>query len=228
MHMTKWLGITGVSLACTFIAGSAFAQNAPPAQVGFQMALRTGYAIPMGAADKNEFGTEEKMSDFTGGQVPLIIDIGGKVIPSLFLGAYLGFGFGGVAGATKNLCDTNGVDCSTASVRVGIEGQFHFIPDGDTNPWIGYGFGYESMAVGGSKNGQDFSVAVAGLEPVHLMGGLDFRLSRVFGLGPFVDYSIGTYSHIQLKENGASTDGDVTSTATHSWLTLGARFVFFP
>jgi hypothetical protein len=60
------------------------------------MALRTGYSVPLGSVTENL-----SMSDSVSGQVPILIDIGGKPIPNLFVGGYLGLGFGGVAGATK-------------------------------------------------------------------------------------------------------------------------------
>ena len=60
------------------------------------------------------------------------------------------------------------------------------------------------------------------------MGGLDFRLSHGFGLGPFVDFSLGTNTKDDNKVNSASSSQSIDQTAGHQWLTLGVRGVLFP
>lgn len=84
--------------------------DAPPARVGFQMAVRTGFSLPMGNVSANP-GAD--MSEFFSGQVPLFFDIGGKVIPNLFVGGYLGLGFGGTAGNLRAACDASNATCTT-------------------------------------------------------------------------------------------------------------------
>lgn len=61
------------------------------------------------------------------------------------------------------------------------------------------------------------------------MAGLDFRLGRVFGLGPFIDFSVGEYfrAHIDIGDSTA-IDGTLAQTAVHEWLAFGVRGVFFP
>src|SRR4051794_2710215 len=76
----------------------------PPAHVGFQLGIRTGYALPMGKATASGAG----MSDLFSGQVPLFVEIGGKPSPNVFIGGYLGLGFGGSA---DKACDRSGVSC---------------------------------------------------------------------------------------------------------------------
>jgi len=177
------------------------------------MALRTGYALPLGKAEE-----DLEMKDFASGQVPIFIEVGGKPIPHLFIGGYLGFGFGGPAGLLKEAC---GGRCSAASFRIGVEGQLHILPAGLANPWLGYGIGLESIAIGTSG---DDSVGLAGVELARFSAGVDFRLTKVFGVGPFVDFSMGNYSSISV----GSLSADIERQAMHEWLTLGARFVFFP
>lgn len=209
------------------------ANGAPPARVGFQMALRTGYAVPMGKArgGTNADGSTNgfAMSDGFSGQVPIFIEIGGKVIPNIFVGGYLGLGFGGAAGQFDTLCSQGGLTCVTVGLRLGAEIQYHVLPGEKTNPWLGYGFGFESVAIGMSASGQTFTDSFSGLEFAHLMGGVDFRLSRVFGIGPFVDFSLGQYTSYHVEAPGiGSQDGDVQTTAMHEWLAFGARGTFFP
>jgi len=71
------------------------------------------------------------------------------------------------------------------------------------------------------------SLDFGGLEFAHFMGGADFRISRVFGVGPFIDLSLGKFSKVSNDTNFSSTSGDAQH-ATHAWIMLGARFVFLP
>jgi hypothetical protein len=187
------------------------------------MALRTGYSVPLGS-----FAENSSMSDWLSGQVPLLIDIGGKPIPNLFVAGYLGLGFGGVAGQLKAVCDANRADCLAVSVRLGAEVQYHILPDQLANPWIGYGIGFEGASLSESVGGNTTTDSVSGFEFAHLMAGVDLRTSGIFGFGPFVDAAFGTYTSETTKINGVSTDRSIDKTAGHQWLTFGLRGVFFP
>ncbi len=174
--------------------------------------------MPLGNVEQ---GT--KMSDVTSGQVPFIVDIGAKPIPELFLGGYFGLAFGGEAGAQDQACTLNGGGCVSVGVMVGIEAQYQILPEAKADPWIGYGIGIESLAVSEGSSGGD-SAGLGGVQFARLSGGVDFRLSRTFGVGPFLDYSLGKYSSFSIGSNSQ----DIADRATHGWLTIGARFVFFP
>jgi hypothetical protein len=194
----------------------------PPARVGFQLGLRTGLAVPLGYSSKGE-----EMSNVFAPQVPIIVEIGGKVLPQLFVGGYLALGFGGAAGEAKESC--GGSTCIGIGTRFGAEVQYHFLPDAQTNPWIGYGIGYESAGMVFAEGSRTGTVSYNGFEFGHFMGGVDFRLSRTFGLGPFAGLSIGQYRRITY-ENGVRNiaSGDISETAIHEWFMLGLRTVFFP
>jgi hypothetical protein len=209
------------------ISSEGKADQPPPAHSGFQLALRTGYAIPLGSFD-DEPGAD--MSKIYSGQVPFIVDIGGKIGKYVFLGGYLGLGIGGTGDLLSPACDLSGASCATATFRTGIEVEYNFLPDRLANPWVGYGIGYESSAAGISVPGQsDRSFSGQGIEFAHLLGGVDFRLGRVFGIGPFVDFSVGEYFHAHIDVgNSTALDGSIDQTAIHEWLTFGVRGVFFP
>ena len=190
------------------------------------MALRTGYAIPMGKATNAD---RDDMSESFGGQVPLFIEIGGKPHPNFFVGGYLGIGFGPAAGAVKSFCDDGGITCTEIGVRLGAEFQYHILPEAMANPWIGYGIGYESTGIAMSAGGQTGNFTATGLEFAHFMAGVDFRLNRVLGIGPVVDFSLGQYSRVRTEFPGsAARDLEIADKAMHEWLALGVRVVFFP
>jgi hypothetical protein len=220
------LGFSALAAAQDEDPEAAVRHTPPPAHRGFQMALRTGFSMPFG---KVEGEGDTKMSDFVSGQVPLFVEIGGKPIKNLFIGGYMGVAFGGTAGDTSDLCDASDIDCIAVSTRLGAEIQYHILPDQDLNPWIGYGFGFESVSIAITKGDEDGTVTNGGFEFGHFMAGLDFRITRVFGVGPFVDFSLGRYYRYRVDAPGLEdVDRDHDETAFHEWLTLGARFVFFP
>ena len=160
-----------------------------PAQEGFQLAVTQSLAIPMG---QRQPGMSE--GETYGVQFPFIVDLGGRPIPHLYIGGFAGLALGG------------GPSGLSADLRLGADAKYFFMPDRKLDPWAGLALGYEGQA-----NGEDDSDAAV---EFHIMGGLDFRLSHVFGVGPFADLSLGTYG---------GADG-----AVHAWLQLGARLVLFP
>lgn len=203
--------------------------EAPAARTGFQIALRTGVAVPLGEVDKGE-----AMSDSFGVQVPIVADIGYKFLPQLFVGAYLGLAVGGVGDKIKQACDKVVVDCTAVGLRFGVEGQFHILPEGRWNPWVGYGIGYEISGASGTspRSNDKLTAALGGVEFAHFMAGLDYRISRVVGLGPFADFSLGQYATATVEQtlNGVTTrtNGDLKDKALHEWLLLGVKVTFFP
>jgi hypothetical protein len=199
--------------------------GAPAAQTGFQLAIRSGIQVPAGSVSGEP---NDGMSDVFATQWPVMFEIGGKPTPHLFLGAYFGVGVGGAGGALADACARENATCVAANVRLGFEIQYHGAPDKKTNPWIGYGIGYESSAVSGSGNGNNVTASVVGPEYAHFSAGLDFRLSHTVGLGPVVGLSLGQYTHAKTEINGTTNEGDIQNTALHEWVSLGLRLVFFP
>jgi len=231
-------GLAAVAVAVVVVIvvtpSHAFADT-PPANRGFQLALRTGASVPFGKA-MNDLDS----SEFSGVQVPFLVDVGGKPLPELFLGGYVGFAFGSPAGTTADFCEAVDAGCAGFGWRIGAEVQYQFIPDGKVNPWVGYGIGWEAVGFGIAQDDEDasneddeeavFAAALAGYEFAHLMGGADFRLNKVVGLGPFVDVSFGRYTKVGFAndDNARSEDIDDSDEATHGWVTFGIRVVFFP
>jgi hypothetical protein len=206
-------------------APEAGVDGAPAAQTGFQLAIRSGVQIPAGSVSG---APNDGMSDVFATQWPVMLEIGGKPITHLFLGAYFGVGVGGAGGALADACTRANATCVAANVRFGVEIQYHGAPDKKTNPWIGYGIGYESSAVSGSGNGNTVTASVVGPEYAHFSAGLDFRLSHTVGLGPVLGLSLGEYNHAKTEGNGTINEGDIQNTALHEWVSLGLRVVFFP
>ena len=232
----------------TLAARPAFAQSAdrtspegsteaPPPRTGFQLALRTGVALSMGTAFGPTAGAPSTgMHEFVPVQVPLVADVGYKLTPNLFVGAYGGIAVGG--GGDVFGCGQGDVSCTSLSLRGGLLAQYHFLPDRKVDPWIGYGIGYEHTGVTPS-NPPSYSVggtfSLAGWDYAHLMAGADFRLGTLLGVGPFADFSLGRYTvsstsgdAVNMPIGWTETSADLPSTALHEWLMLGVRGTLFP
>lgn len=206
----------------------------PEGSTGFQMALRTGAQFPMGDA------TGEPADSFArryAWQWPVAIDLGVKLMPSLFVGAYFGFGIGSTGSDTRleAECDDddenleNEISCNAASIKLGLEGHFSFAPSSRTNPWIGYGVGYESASawISDTENGYDETVRLNGFTYAELSFGLDLR-HRV-GFGPYVSAAIGGFTRTTTEVGGKKVfEGPIDDQALHAWINLGFRFVVNP
>jgi hypothetical protein len=197
---------------------------------GFQMAFRTGLSIPIGSAkdvdpeDVTTIGGRSSMSDLASWQIPVQLDVGGKPNKYFFLGGYVGFGFGLASGELSGSCDRLRLDCRAMSFRIGAQVHYSVSPDEWVNPWLGYGLGYTSLSVG--DDGQETSFR--GFDFGHFMAGLDLRVSRMFGIGPFVDFTVGKYAHRTIDTNAASVSRDIDGRSFHYWLTIGPRIVLLP
>lgn len=216
-----------LALALLFTGGEARADDAPPAHRGFQLGVRTGAAVPFG-----KVSATTNMSDAFGVQAPLVFDLGWKPLRQLFVGAFVGAAIGGAAGQVQTTCDQLGVSCVGIGYRAGILAEWSFRPENTVNPWFGYGFGYELGSSNGSNDKTTIKSSFRGFEFAHLLAGVDFRLQEYFGIGPFVDAALGSYSVAQSETNVggrvAKRGGVIDDTSLHVWLTFGVRLVLLP
>ena len=217
------------ALACLLLGppSEARAAEPPPAQRGFQLAIRTGVALPFGNVSPTL-----PMSDALSAQLPFLLDIGAKPFRYVFVGAYLGVAVGAAAGSIAESCSALAVSCMGLGFRGGLQVQVHIRPDKRLNPWIGYGFGYE---IGGSRGENETTTVknnVRGFEIGHFLAGLDIRVDDYFAAGPFVDVALGKYDLAESLINAGglvnTRGGQLEEKASHIWLILGARAVLFP
>lgn len=169
--------------------------------------------------------------------MPLEVGMGAKLVDVLYIGGYLNFGVGyeGDDAHTKARCEAGNdavddVSCSSFSLHAGLELRYTFAAEEAMSGWLGYGFGFESASQTISDAGRYSETSTAaGLELARLSGGLDFRFSRGFGLGPFAIMSIGRFTHQRTEINNVVTfSGALDNPALHVWVALGLRMVAFP
>jgi hypothetical protein len=230
-HDRWWLPIRQSLLIVLLTLGCSVlvADRAHAKDTGFEAGLRVGYGIPLGSA-----AGDADLSDGVGGQVPLILDVGYRVIPNLFLGLYAQYGFSWVGDTYDQLCDAPGASCSAHDIRLGIEGHLHFKPREKIDPWVGLGLGYEWLTVGAEASNVEVSTTFSGFEFVNLQAGLDIKAADNFYIGPFLALTIAQFSDASLDSDVPAlggefgADGDIEDKAVHEWLLLGVRGAYAP
>lgn len=206
---------------------------------GLALGLRTGYAVPFGkegtaSSTSQLFGDSDSgsLSDDLKGALPIWVDVGYRLDPALYLGAFFQYGFGFID--KKSIC-LDGFDCSASDVAFGANVHYHLSPAATFDPWIGAGLGYEFLNF--NFKGQippsgatiDGSLTLRG-PFFSLQAGGDLKATPDFAIGPFLSFSVGRYSRYSADVvstavgQGSTTDesGDVEN-STHEWLTIGVR-----
>jgi outer membrane protein W len=201
------------------MSSAAGADEVAARDPGFELGVRTGYALPFGKMD----GASKDINDSVSGQIPLWLDVGYRVTPNLVVAAYGQLGIG----LLKKDC-TSGTDCSVKDWRFGLAARYHFQPTSNLDPWISAGAGYEIFSIDGSQGSASASVTANGWELVNLQAGVDFQVSRAAYFGPFVSFSLDetTSENATATIPGMGTISASTSDfdkSLHEWLLIGVR-----
>jgi hypothetical protein len=218
-------GLLGLALVCGFPAAAYAIDDAssPKARIGWQAGIRIGYARPMGAI--RSYAKFELWRVFRE-QVPITFDVGYKPQPGLYLGVFASLlpGTGGTR--FEDVCASPG--CVVMGSRFGGVLIGNIRPDSWTNPWLGFGVGGDisSISVDDSRGGA--TLTLRGVDIAHFLGGMDVRVSRYFGIGPFVDLTLGVYTHSRVSTARQTTNAAIEDAWLHAWLYLGVRCVVFP
>jgi hypothetical protein len=191
---------------------------------------RVGYSVPFGSGGYNG---ADALSDAIKAALPLWFDLGYRVSPHVMVGGYAVYAFGWLGDSIGRACGGPDAECSTHDVRLGAQLQYRFAPSSSVDPWLGVGTGYEwlkfsltafSMNDPNSPRTVDFkwSTTSSGFQFLNLQGGVDLAPGResIGAFGPFVDFSIGQFSHLSCSGPLFCNEGD---TKTHEWLTIGIR-----
>ncbi|HEX3851197.1 MAG TPA: hypothetical protein VHW01_09555, partial [Polyangiaceae bacterium] len=188
----------------------------------FEIGARLGVALPMGHFVGDSAGaTMTSLSDAFVAEIPILIEAGYDVTPSLMLGIHVQYG-GLIDKTGDGTACPSGVSCSDHDIELGIEGQYHFAPSERIDAWVGLGFGYEQESETVSFEGQSQDYSLEGPQFLKLQGGTDFRISGLMTVGPFLSFSLAEYT--KATNDGQSTD--VPSKAVHEWLSLGVKGTF--
>jgi outer membrane protein W len=234
--MIRQLAAVCLGLGVWGASSTALAQT----DSGLALGLRVGYAIPMGKAGAVPSQTgaantrKDGLPDTVTGMVPLWFDVGYRLNPALYLGAFFQYGFAFVNKDNVTGCD-QGISCSAHDISFGANLHYHILPDAPFDPWLGVGFGYEfltgsesgSVVLGGQNITIDGSTTLKGFQFLVLEAGGDFKATPALAVGPFVNFALGKYatysSSVTLSSTSQDRSGDVQDSGLHEWLTFGLR-----
>jgi outer membrane protein W len=225
-------------LAAALVAAAAgAATGAELPGPGFEIGARAGYAFSAGNIGALPNGTDENLSTFVSGQLPLWLDVGYRITPALYLGGFFQYGFGFVNEDRQDGCRNANVSCSASDIRLGVMGRYHLSPAGPVLPWLGFGFGYEwgmfSVNVDQPLIGNpDTESTWSGFEFANFQAGADYHLAPRVAVAPFVSVSIGQYQSVSntttIGSTSTTANEDLAKKSLHEWILIGVRFAFMP
>ncbi|MGH7294434.1 MAG: hypothetical protein ACRELB_05865, partial [Polyangiaceae bacterium] len=202
--------------------------KADPTPTGLELGLRSGYAIPLGAATGGGTNGSNDLSKLYNGAIPIWVDAGYRLNPNLFIGAFFQYGIGllntSSSGAAQG-CSTPGVSCSGNDMKFGAQVHYHLMPDQTIDPWAGLGIGYEIASYSASAGGQSAGASFSGFQFVDIQAGADYKVMPNLGVGPFIDFSLGQFSSCSFSGAASAAGGScsIPQKAMHEWFTIGVK-----
>lgn len=209
------------------------------ANLGLQVGARLGYAVGIGSVYEGL-----AVYDASYGTLPLVVDVGWRALPELYVGAY-----GQLAPVflrtNPQSCPEN-FQCSARDWRFGLQADIHFLPRTSLDPYIGVGAGYEvlnttvngtapiPLPTGTVPGNVDSSVTERGWEFGNLTVGFDYRLSRGVGFGPFFTATLARFNVRESDRTVTVAGNNIPSApapvahSDHAQFIIGARGTFNP
>lgn len=189
----------------------------------FQLGLRTGFALGLGKIEGGAGGTE--LGDAATGQLPIWVDVGFRITPNWYAGAYASWGFvlakSESTPARDFVCDGE-ADCSGQSLRYGLQGQYHFAP-GRTSFWLGLGIGGESVQIDQTDAGVTWTAEASGIEFANLQLGVDFPTGESSTAGLFTALTVSQYANRSVETGSSPSSGGISNQELHHWIFVGLR-----
>lgn len=200
--LTAMLAPALIAILAGSVARAEDSPDATPnaAKAGFQAGVRVGYVNGLGVVYQGV-----NLNDATYGAIPVIVDLGWRIIPQLYAGLY--GQYAPVFLKTYPLTCPQGLTCAAQDWRFGVEADYHILPHYFIDPYVGLGFGYEVLhsSYHGSTIVQDSSgnfvqgtgdasVVDRGWEFGSLTVGADWRFNRMFAVGLFLVGTLGQYN----------------------------------
>jgi hypothetical protein len=197
-----------------------------PREWGPTIGGRIGLGLPYGSISNEG---EPSLDSVIGHKIPIWLELGYRFNRAVRTNLFFELA---PATVSSSICSVG--SCDAMDWRLGADLQFHLAPYvHQVDPWIGVGFGYEWLSfqsdavdpVSGAFLGRgDFHYR--GWEIVLFEGGLDFPLSRVFSVGPYLSWSLAQFAYVDTSTPAGSVSSSIFNQATHSWLEIGLKGTF--
>ena len=201
------------AVAAALIAAPLYAQEvsaqAPSktaaADNAFEITIGGGYAQGFGDISSRQ---QKDLTDLTSAGGELQLGFGYRIDPHLMVGVY----GTGARYATRDA--TSGANIWTATA--GLQGNYHFLPMNEWDPWIGLSSGWRGMWI--SNNGTD---ARHGLDIAKLTAGVDYRVSPEFAVSPYA--SVGMTAFLAEKLASQNEFGTLHDPKVNVWVGAGIQ-----
>ena len=191
---------------------------------GFQLVVRSGYTKQFGKIADRQGG---EMSGIFPSQVPLVLDIGARPIPQLFLGGSFRYAFVQLGDKFDTAC-SGSVSCSAYGFALGGMIAVHFAPLSELDPWLGVGMAFSSEQVNAQTDLGKSRLAFRGIDWLRASFGVDYKLSRVLRLGGYAELAATKYFDYVGDFDGTRYGAELKDTTSHYGLTIGPRLSVMP
>lgn len=207
---------------------------------GIQLGARVGLT---GGVGKVYSGLP--IMDSMSGALPITVDVGWRMFPFLYMGI-VGTWAPVFMKQNEQSCPYP-ADCHAYAWRLGAQADFHVAPRSSLDPYIGLGIGYEVLQTsidttrmvpvpgGALPANVSANVVDRGWEFAALTLGLDARVNKFLGIGPYVSAAVGVYDvhegDINVSANGMTLQQmpiPAVNHVAHGIGTIGLRGTFNP
>lgn len=194
------------------IAMSPESTSASPADHAFEITLGLGYTQGFGDIGSGQPSLTDETS--AGGELQL--GLGWRINPNFMVGVYTS---GSVQG-TGGMISGGNIYTATA----GVQGNYHFLPWNDWDPWIGLGIGWRGMWIDRNVGGTD---SMHGIDLARVTAGVDYRVNSQFAVSPYVGLGLTTFLSQELAGQGGFSN--VPNSSVNVWVSAGiqGRFDLF-
>ena len=186
------------------LLAASTARAAEPAQSGFEIGVRTGYAFAAGNRGAPPNGTDQPVGDYVAGQIPLWLDVGYRLNGDVYLGGFVQYGFGIVNDDRQDVCRNANVDCSASDTRLGADGA---LPPAGRLAAVTLARLRCRLRMGNllaapvADRQQQHRSTWSGFEFANLQVGADYHVAPKVALAPFVSVSFGQFRHISDEDH---------------------------
>lgn len=211
---------------------------APPARAekrGLEIGLRVGAGLGAGVVLHRASTNEDvKLIDQGTIVLPLTLEVGYRVNPLFYVGAFGTWSWISPRKDSKSFCTDQTDTCSVSNSMIGADVRFHPMPELGADPWISLGAGYEWARDRATAGPVEAKSMFSGMQWVNLGIGADFTVAPKLTVGPYANATLGQYTHLSRTVTGAGPasvdlDGpvdDFGEKRVHSWISLGVRGAF--
>ncbi len=200
-------------------AGQARADAAMLAPHGVELGVHVGLAHPGGQVGAGSAATTPNVADLAPTWLPIGIDGGYRLWPTVYVGATLEWGPTAGSGACGSCSGANDFQARS-------EVRLYAAPRSTFDPWLSFGFGWEMLHLSLGQGAASASATYDGPVLVNAGLGIDVR-SRAFAMGPFFGLSLGEYASHSL-DPAPPGEPPLSGHTVHEWFMLGLRGTYGP